>query len=482
MQKSATLFMIISLIISSLFFLPLSNQSFSSLFTKISTFDPMGDDDNDGLFNTWEIDGVDINEDGTIDLVLPEADPQHKDIFVEIDYMELHFPNMAALQDVKYAFANAPISNPDGDEGINLHIFVDEEIPHTNEVDSDDLIDYKDNNQGNGIERANPNQEHILNARERTFHYVIYGHMQPGTTSSGESPWKPGMEFMVTLGALKWGVDPSNGHNIGSRDQQAGTFMHELGHNLGLGHGGWNEINCKSNYFSVMNYLFQMSSLIGNRPLDYSRSALAELNENELNEFDGIDQSVPPSLRTVYGPSPIQFTIAGIGVDWDRSKFVDNPNTNADINNIEIEDCGVSPGDTLEGYNDWDIIEYYLPSSGTNYYSPYSSPRNSSDLQVSGIDINTLLKHRLLLWESIRNQAPLNDLFNSTSPIQNKNVQIVEGILNETQDNMTNLLINNNITKAIAALELLRDNLKSVNNTGLNWSIDNFITVLDKQI
>ena len=88
------------------------------------------------------------------------------------------------------------------------------------------------------------------------------------------------MEFLVSLGAPGWGVDPLTGHNVGSTDQQEGTFMHELGHNLNLGHGGSDHINCKPNYLSVMSYTRQFSSLIGDRPLDYSRSSLPSLNES----------------------------------------------------------------------------------------------------------------------------------------------------------------------------------------------------------
>ena len=66
------------------------------------------------------------------------------------------------------------------------------------------------------------------------------------------------------------------------RWDQAGTFMHELGHNLGLRHGGTDESNYKPNYLSVMNYAFQFYGLIKNNSqgnFDYSRFKLADLDE-----------------------------------------------------------------------------------------------------------------------------------------------------------------------------------------------------------
>ena len=48
------------------------------------------DTDGDGLLDSWETSGLDINGDGTIDLDLPAmgANPLHKDLFVEVDLMD----------------------------------------------------------------------------------------------------------------------------------------------------------------------------------------------------------------------------------------------------------------------------------------------------------------------------------------------------------------------------------------------------------
>jgi len=107
--------------------------------------------------------------------------------------------------------------------------------------------------------------------------------------------------------------------------------MHELGHSIGLTHFGlrypnWNpanpdytpalEANCKSNYQSVMNYLFQIDLLGPNGVLDFSSQELAPLDENTLN---------PSLVKTVDG-SPILFATTS----WFDTKpifsFVDSNN------------------------------------------------------------------------------------------------------------------------------------------------------------
>ena len=74
--------------------------------------------------------------------------------------------------------------------------------------------------------------------------------------------------------------------------EQAGTFMHELGHNLGLRHGGGDDVNYKPNFLSIMNYFFQMNGLYKNKRwglLNYSQFTIKDLDETSLNEKNGLD-------------------------------------------------------------------------------------------------------------------------------------------------------------------------------------------------
>ena len=73
---------------------------------------------------------------------------------------------------------------------------------------------------------------------------------------------------------------------VGTLNVQIGTLMHELGHTLTLTHGGtfFNsndfpnvpsyELNCKPNFLSVMNYLFQIRGFVDG-VFDYSGQTLA---------------------------------------------------------------------------------------------------------------------------------------------------------------------------------------------------------------
>jgi hypothetical protein len=130
------------------------------------------------------------------------------------------------------------------------------------------------------------------------------GETQPKNTSGISDGGLGGGDLMVTLGLWE--------DFEGTDFMQASTFLHELGHGLGLQHGGGQPVtlsngtragqpNCKPNYLSIMNYSFQVRGLYlanGTGPvIDYSSQVLgptvtngvvASLNESSLSEANGL--------------------------------------------------------------------------------------------------------------------------------------------------------------------------------------------------
>jgi uncharacterized repeat protein (TIGR01451 family) len=227
--------------------------------------------------------------------VLPGASKNHRDIFVEADYFDCalgggdcpagdahtHQPTMAAINTVVASFAAAPYTdNPDGVPGIALHLMVDEGLPHQMACPFDNTCYevIKAARFGTPAERANNN---ALLAKRLVFRYSLWEHdLAPNNSTSGISR-APSADLVVSLG--EWTGQ------VGTTLDQAGTFMHELGHDLGLDHGGGDPVNFKPNYLSVMNYRFQTTGRTPGNIIDYSRSKLDDLPETSLNEVVGIN-------------------------------------------------------------------------------------------------------------------------------------------------------------------------------------------------
>src|SRR5262249_53604245 len=155
-----------------------------------------------------------------------------------------------------------------------------------------------------------------------------------------------------------------------------GTFMHELGHNIGLRHGGGDNVNCKPPHLSVMNYAYQLPNIITDRPLDYSSVVLGVspaapcrpagqmaplgLDETCLNEAAGVGNQAP--IKIAFGPPggvPAKTTITSVTVvpngpiDWNKNGSSTNVNVARDLNNMTNSSGGCPPsaGEFLEGSN-----------------------------------------------------------------------------------------------------------------------------------
>jgi hypothetical protein len=398
------------------------------------------DSDGDGLQDRWETNGIDVDHDGTIDLPLHQppysADPNIRDIFVEADYMSCALtdpdtemphpwstcssgsdhddePSRIARYTVASVFQDAPSLEPSASgypvvrrPGITLHVGFGEEVPHIHDISfapappsNRDFSDIKYGLADDGTtqpctdfsnpptgqtgffgtsrERDSPNCERILLARQLVFHYAIFGHRiteRSGGYSDGVN------DFIVTRRTLT-----PNQLNIfgGSVAHQAVTLLHELGHDLGLGHGGrldngdMDRTNCKPNYRSVMNYTREAPNLDPDRPLDYSGYRLRTLDEAELHEPAGIGTGLNGrvifntprgTVRTepVGGSDVNGDGIVDPGTDWNSDGVITySPRTtvSADVNFIDIyrtgEGCATpSSGQVLRGHDDWQNLRY----------------------------------------------------------------------------------------------------------------------------
>jgi len=369
------------------------------------------DHSGDGLCDDWKRYGIDYNGDGISDLSLASLGARmgHKDIFLEVDPMAGHAPDPAALQDVVTAFAQAPVTNADGTPGVALHVIADsgEVMPDVPSLlfggqGAGAFHNLKVGNNGYGspnpcgsaastgylgspADRADPNCANIIGAKSLAFHYAIIGDDSADQPGRSGTATLGGSDLLVTLGG--WSAAGLRALG-GQRAVEAGTLMHELGHTLGLCHGGPAAIgsaglSCdasgaqdyKPTYLSVMNHLFQGTGLVPSRPLDYARWALPTLNEASLTKAAGIGGTTPPadlaarwpaSAYTYFQPTAAtcQFAPASTtgAVDWDLGGPLGAATVQSGINDPASATgpsaCQTSNADLLTGAEDWSHLLY----------------------------------------------------------------------------------------------------------------------------
>ncbi|PKF81575.1 hypothetical protein CW749_02770 [Vibrio sp. vnigr-6D03] len=333
------------------------------------------------------------------------------DIFIEIDYMDATnnnrqiadegiIPRKEALDKVKFAFQN---------RGYSLHFDTgalhgqDHNLGGGNEVPYSASI---------GINRYyNPTTlqsykiEHMDVRRRLVFYYMLFANSQKANGTAGSSGIAEinGNDSLITLG--KWKLNsryPSTQNEL--INYQASTIMHEFGHNLGLRHGGNEDLNFKPNYYSIMNYMYQLDglSVLGqnegdryhlrnydnklanskcaatpqgyatkasdlingpfgahdNFKIDYSDGSGSPLDENSLDETKGLGRSVTDR---------VDFNCDGDTNDTALSLDLTNTNASSQNNGKTV----------LNDFNDWAAVSLKFqstPSGNTgDSRSSYSS-------------------------------------------------------------------------------------------------------------
>lgn len=316
------------------------------------------DIDQDGIPDCSEVEGSTF---AGISLYQLGARVNQRDIFIEVDYMDSNdegvIPRQEALQKVVNSFANKNIAVHfdvgdlfDQAEGINpvkFDLGGGNQVPFSagiglNIPASDSRTDLYD------IKRS-----HFNFSRLPIFHYMLMANSQEQDGSSGSSGIAEinANDFLISLGG--WELKSDSDANINKLiNIQASTIMHELGHNLGLLHGGDEERNNKPNYLSIMNYLYQLEGLptVGDNEGDrfyYSSdrqngsNACSSADNTMTNPVDGdynnfiIDYSDGSSAMLNEG-SLLETTgllrAGSTNVDFNCDKTISSVSFNQDIN------------------------------------------------------------------------------------------------------------------------------------------------------
>lgn len=258
-------------------------------------------------------------------------------INVEVDFMvagdHSHMPTQAVVDALVQMFAC---------QGITLNFVVDDAIP---EIFAMQCADPKEDffSCSGPMSFASLKSTWFDNSATG-WHYCIIGHQyanEDGLTTSSGLGEVGGNDFIVTLGG--W-------DDFGTPFQVAGTFAHELGHNLGLGHSSpVSQIVSgpfAPNYASVMSYQYQVRGVKSQleclglagaenlfKDLDYSHGLLPQLDEL------GLDESIGVGIRST---------------DYDCDGVVDGSNVSINLDRAAPPWCAEGIGASiLDDWDDW---------------------------------------------------------------------------------------------------------------------------------
>ncbi len=307
------------------------------------------DTDNDMLSDGLEVFGL-----PGLDLPAYGCNPVRKDLLIHLDWMVEregveYIPKQAILDQIVQNFSEAGIINPDGSSGISLHIDAGNRSSGypIEFAEGGNLIPFKESM--NGLNYADFYKDlNQTSIKRNVVRYGLIGNRYNDSDSSGLA-YLFGYTFIVTLYEY-----------TGYDALLIGTLIHEFGHNIGLHHAGVHpRPNYKPNYNSVMNYAYQFSGIdidgditgdgveateeaedylnifCGNC-YTYSSGKLLTLDENHLNEFEGVNNIV--------------------SIDWNGNNILET-DIKEDIN-IDKNNEGDELYEILYDHNDWANLTY----------------------------------------------------------------------------------------------------------------------------
>jgi hypothetical protein len=251
------------------------------------------DSDGDGLNDLIESQWYPQRDDVFCGTSCTYPDPLAKDLYVEIDWMKNSSNRTFKPSSTQITF----VENMFDDNGINLHVDTGQfgggnelstythTLPRTTTTGQTDFLDYKNGNSSESIS-ANFSPD-----RNLIWRYMIYGYNYAESTSS--SGWSETMgDDLFISGGL---IEDMTGL-VNTDRAIANTIAHELGHTICLsdeqiyveqpaecvffGIDNDDDIALLEDYFSVMNYRYQLTDIDDMGVVDYSDGS------NGLNDHD----------------------------------------------------------------------------------------------------------------------------------------------------------------------------------------------------
>ncbi|MFC7248250.1 hypothetical protein ACFQJ5_00085 [Halomicroarcula sp. GCM10025324] len=185
---------------------------------------------------------------------------------------------------IKSKFADAPVSNPNGTNGINLHLIRSDQVPYTRTL---------------GGLRTDEYENKYFDHNGQAYHYAIL----VDRSSLSESVDGGGAEGIMHVSGT---VDDT---------RMGTTFIHELGHSMGLMPDVYRGIDTTDvpfdEYPSVLNY---------NAPPDHYSYTSEAVSDAGFDDWKYIEKEMfTPSTRLMPGPDALDQCVGGSFAGGDGS-------------------------------------------------------------------------------------------------------------------------------------------------------------------
>jgi len=280
------------------------------------------DSDSDGLLDVWE-DGVyTAPSGGTVNLAAMGTNKYKKDLLVEAEWVAAAAPGTATYDDSMWTLwkewnTDIPLLNPDGSSGLNLIIDRGQGGEFTEGgqtlTPAHRTMGYDQSNAPGYVNFMTYKNNFFNDDRSGLFHYLVLGKAAwAGAASMGG-------EARFPLNGPSAQCPDCGGDNLFvvcvscSNEVTAGIVHHEMGHDIGLAHGGLypslgpvDHNNDKPNFHSIMNYRWTVDGVpegcgqdelgrgAGRGPKGvFGQGTLATIDENNVDENVGICDGVP---------------------------------------------------------------------------------------------------------------------------------------------------------------------------------------------